>query len=143
MPIPGATATTAIAMPVMPPPRYAEQASRPSGDGSQASGDPSNPDGARVVLRFTGETWVQVKERGGQALVAKVMKAGDTFPVPGRANLVLNTGNAGRVDILVDGAMIPPIGVQGSVRKDVPLDPDQLKAGSVAPAPTSVRTPLA
>ena len=88
------------------------------------------------MLRFTGDTWVQVRERGGQTLLTKVMKAGDTFPVPGRANLVLNTGNAGRVEILVDGAVVPSIGGQGSVRKDVPLDPDLLKAGPVGGPPT-------
>ena len=41
---------------------------------------------------------------------------------------------AGRVEILVDGAMVPSIGGSGSVRKDVALDPDQLKAGPVIPA---------
>ena len=85
------------------------------------------------MLHFTGDTWVQVKERGGQALVTKVMKAGDIFPVPTRANLVLSTGNAGRVEILVDGVAVPSIGGPGSVRKDVALDPDQLKAGPVVP----------
>jgi cytoskeleton protein RodZ len=124
--IPGATATTAIAMPVTPPMRRQEQTPEPA----QANAD---PDGARVVLRFTGDTWVQVKERGGPALVTKVMKAGDTFPVPTRSNLVLNTGNAGRVEILVDGVAVPSIGGAGTVRKDVALDPDQLKAG---PLPT-------
>ena len=71
-----------------------------------------------MVLRFTGDTWVQVKERGGEALLTKVMKAGETFPVPDRGNLVLNTGNAGRVEILVDGTEVPVdrrprIGAQG------------------------------
>jgi cytoskeleton protein RodZ len=89
-----------------------------------------------VLLRFTGDTWVQVKERGGQALLTRVMKAGETFPVPDRPNLVLNTGNAGRVDILVDGVVVPPIGGAGTVRKDVALDPDQLKAGPVVPVST-------
>jgi cytoskeleton protein RodZ len=121
---PGATATTAIAMPVTPPIQRQEQLVQPTT--APASGD---ADGTRVVLRFTGDTWVQVKERGGQALVTKVMKAGETFPVPSRANLVLNTGNAGRVEILVDGVVVPSIGGPGSVRKDVALDPDQLKAG--------------
>ena len=87
------------------------------------------------MLRFTGDTWVQVRERGGQALVTKVMKAGDTFPVPTEANLILNTGNAGRVEILVDGVLVPSIGGPGAVRKEVSLDPDQLKAGPVIPAP--------
>jgi cytoskeleton protein RodZ len=130
--IPGATATTAIAMPVPPPIRQVEppppQANAPSGAADQAGSDTP-----RVVLRFTGDTWVQVKERGGQALLTKVMKAGETFPVPDRPNLILNTGNAGRVEILVDGVQIPPIGGQGAVRKDVALDPDPLKAGLTVP----------
>ena len=113
-------------MPVTPPMRRQEQTPEPA----QANAD---PDGARVVLRFTGDTWVQVKERGGPALVTKVMKAGDTFPVPTRSNLVLNTGNAGRVEILVDGVAVPSIGGAGTVRKDVALAPAQLKAG---PLPT-------
>jgi cytoskeleton protein RodZ len=130
---PGATATTAIAMPVTPPMRRAEQPPQAAAAPPTTSVDPLNPDGARVVLHFTGDTWVQVKERGGQALVTKVMKAGDIFPVPTRANLVLSTGNAGRVEILVDGVAVPSIGGPGSVRKDVALDPDQLKAGPVVP----------
>jgi cytoskeleton protein RodZ len=130
--IPGATATTAIAMPVTPPLRRVEEVPLQAAT-LPATGDTASADGARVVLRFTGDTWVQVKERGGQALVTKVMKAGDTFPVPTRANLVLNTGNAGRVEILVDGVVVPSIGGAGSVRNNVTLDPDQLKAGPVPP----------
>jgi len=130
--IPGATATTAIAMPVTPPMRRAEEPSRPT-DPTSATGDPET---SRVLLRFTGDTWVQVKERGGQTLVSKVMKAGETFAVPGRDNLVLTTGNAGRVDILVDGTLVPPLGGAGAVRKDVSLDPDQLKSGPIVPAST-------
>jgi cytoskeleton protein RodZ len=127
--IPGATATTAIAMPVTPPMRRQETTPAPA-DAQSAT---ANPDNVRVLLRFTGDTWVQIKERGGAALVTKVMKAGDTYPVPTRANLVLDTGNAGRVEIMVDGTVVPSIGGAGAVRKDVALDPDQLKAGPVIP----------
>ncbi len=137
--ISGGTATTAIAMPVTPPMRWPDQPAQPSDPSPQASVDPLNPDGARIVLRFTGDTWVQVKERGGQPLLTKVMKSGDIFPVPTRANLVLTTGNAGRVEILVDGAVVPSLGGPGSVRKDVALDPDQLKAGPVLSAPAPGR----
>jgi cytoskeleton protein RodZ len=127
--IPG-TATTAIAMTVPSP-------VRPPKSASSSGAAPGSPDGSRVVLRFTGDTWVQVKERGGEALVTKVMRAGEAYPVPERGNLILNTGNAGRVEILVDGNEVPPIGGPGSVRKDVPLDPDLLRAGPVFP--TAVR----
>jgi cytoskeleton protein RodZ len=124
--IPGGTATTAIAMPVPPPVRPPEPAPQPGAA-------PANPDGARVVLRFTGDTWVQVKERGGEALLTKVMRAGESYAVPDRGNLILNTGNAGRVEILVDGTEAPSIGGPGSVRKDVPLQPDLLRTGAVFP----------
>jgi cytoskeleton protein RodZ len=127
--IPGGTATTAIAMPVPPPIRTPEPASQ----SATAPGVSANPDGSRVVLRFTGDTWVQVKERGGEALLTKVMRAGDSYPVPDRGNLILNTGNAGRVEILVDGTEVPSIGGPGSVRKEVPLDPDLLRSGPAFP----------
>src|SRR5262249_24213262 len=106
----------------------------PDATGPSADAAPSDAENSRILLRFTGDTWVQVRERGGQALIAKVMRAGDTFPVPARANLLLSTGNAGRVDILVDGVAVPSIGGAGSVRRDVPMDADQLKAGVFTPA---------
>jgi cytoskeleton protein RodZ len=133
-PIPGGTATTAIAMPVPPPIRQVEPPSPPAPGVPSAGADQAVSDTPRVLLRFTGDTWVQVKERGGQALLTRVMKAGETFPVPDRPNLILNTGNAGRVEILVDGVQIPPIGGQGAVRREVPLDPAPLKEGLVVPA---------
>jgi cytoskeleton protein RodZ len=134
--IPGATATTAIAMPVTPPMRRAEEPGPRAAEPSSTPANSANPDGSRILLRFTGDTWVQVKERGGQPLLSKVMKAGETFIVPDRDNLVLTTGNAGRMEILVDGTMVPPLGGAGAVRKDVALDPDQLKAGPIVPAAT-------
>jgi cytoskeleton protein RodZ len=135
----GGTPTTAIAMPVMrpmPQPDPPQAAPPQSGIASPDASDPANPDGARVVLRFTGDTWVQVKERGGQVLVTKVMKAGDVFAVPTRPNLILTTGNAGRVDVMVDGVLAPSLGAAGAVRKDVPLEPDQLKSGAAVPVST-------
>jgi len=121
--------TTAVAMPVRRP--ELDNRDRPAT--STEAGTTSDTADGRIVLKFTGDTWVQVKERGGQSLVSKLMKAGDVFPVPARPNLVLNTGNAGRIDVLVDGNIVPAIGAFGSVRKDVPLDADQLKSGPAAP----------
>ena len=128
-PFMGGTPTTAIAMPVTPPMRRREEA-------AQAEPAQSEGDGARVVLRFTGDTWVQIKERGGQTLVSKVMRSGEIFPVPTRPNLMLTTGNAGKVEVLVDGIPAPALGGIGIVRKDVPLEPDPLKTGAVVPVST-------
>jgi cytoskeleton protein RodZ len=130
----GGTATTAIAMPVMPQMPRPDPAPTPAVV-TPTPPDPPPADASRVVLRATGDSWVQVKERGAQPLIAKMMKAGETFTVPDRGNLLLSTGNAGRVEVLVDGAVTPSLGGVGVARKDVSLDPDQLKAGSAAPAP--------
>ncbi len=120
--------TTAIAMPVHRPETGARDTA-----GVAANADLTGTDNSRVMLRFTGDTWVQVRERGGQTLLSKLMKAGDTFPVPARPNLLLTTGNAGRVEVVVDGIVAPAIGGSGSVRKDVPLEADQLKSGLTPP----------
>jgi len=129
----GGTATTAIAMPVMP--QMPRPEPPPPAVITPTPVDPPPTDASRVVLRATGDSWVQVKERGGQQLIGKMMKAGETFPVPDRANLLLTTGNAGRVEVVVDGAVMPSLGAVGMARKDVPLDPDQLKAGTATLPP--------
>jgi cytoskeleton protein RodZ len=133
--IPSGTSTTAIAMPVMPQMPRPEPPPQPVIAPPPQIIEPSPVPGPRVVLHATGDTWVQVKERGGQALLTKVMRTGETFPVPDRANLVVSAGNAGRIEILVDGVAVPPIGNAGLARKDVPLDPDGLKAGATVPPP--------
>ena len=127
-PVSSGAPTTANAMPVMPPPRTAVPIAAVSQPPAVMA-----PPGTRILLHFTGDAWVQVKERGGPALLGKTMKAGETFIVPAKANLTLTTGNAGVTEILVDGAVVPAIGALGSVRKDVPLDPDALKAGTAVP----------
>ena len=84
-----------------------------------------------------------VKDRGGAVLLNRTMKSGDTWPVPARTDLLLTTGNAGGTDILVDGAVTPSLGGSGTVRRDMLLDPDQIKdgklAGAVAPQLAATR----
>jgi len=40
----------------------------------------------------------------------------------------MTIGNAGAIDILIDGKPVPRLGKIGQVRRDVPLWPDKLKA---------------
>ncbi len=86
----------------------------------------------RVVLRVKADAWIQVKERQGPVLLNRVMRAGDSWPVPNGTQLMLSTGNAGGTELLVDGEAIPALGPAGAVRRDVALDPDALKGGSTA-----------
>ncbi|MBF0093838.1 MAG: helix-turn-helix domain-containing protein [Alphaproteobacteria bacterium] len=95
--------------------------------------------GSRVVLRFTGNVWVQIRDEK-TTLVTRLMRKGDTYRVPSRPGLSLVAGNAGEVEVLVDGVPAPPLGPKGLVRRDVSLDPDSLKKGSDGAAPAGEKT---
>jgi cytoskeleton protein RodZ len=100
---------------------------------------PPSPDGTRIVLRARSDAWMQVRDRAGQVLLNRVLHPGDTWPVPSRTNLLLTTGNAGGTELLVDGSSTPGLGPPGVVRRDLPLDPEQIKEGKLAAAsPTAV-----
>ncbi len=94
------------------------------------------PPGTRIVLKATADAWVTIKQPGGPPLFNKLMHGGDEFPVPpGKTGLTLTTGNAGGTELDVDGTAVPGMGASGLVRRDLPLDPDTLKAG-LPPLPT-------
>ena len=92
------------------------------------------PDAGRLVLRASADAWLLVTDRDGAVLLNRVLKAGETWPVPPRPDLLLTTGNAGATDIVVDGTAIPSLGGPGTVRRGLPLDPEAIKNGRLAAA---------
>src|SRR6185437_10316823 len=90
-----------------------------------------SPDEPRIVLRARADAWLQVRDRGGQVLLNRILRAGETWPVPMRPNLLLTTGNAGGTEVLVDGVLAPALGGAGAVRRDLPLDADTIKEGKL------------
>lgn len=84
---------------------------------------------SRIVLQAKADAWILVKDRSGAVLLNRVLKSGETWPVPARSDLVMTTGNAGGTEVLVDGTAMPALGGSGVVRRDIALDPDALKAG--------------
>lgn len=93
-----------------------------------------NPDQPRVMLRASGDAWMEVRDRSGTVLLNRVFHQGETWAVPAKPGLLLTTGNAPATEILLDGMAIASLGGgTGAVRHDLPLDADQLKAGKRAP----------
>lgn len=88
----------------------------------------------RVMIRATGDSWVQVRDSQGTALFTRVLREGDIYRVPEQSGLRLATGNAGALEILVDGSPVPSIGGFGEVVRNVILDPARLAAGTAAGA---------
>jgi cytoskeleton protein RodZ len=119
-------AATATAAPVTveqaPPPP-------PTAPASQAFGDSNAPQeygisntDARVVLRARYDCWVQVRGTNDEQFLTKVLRAGDTYHVPNRADVRLYASDAGALEVLVDGRPIPPIGGPGEIVRDISLE---------------------
>jgi cytoskeleton protein RodZ len=81
-----------------------------------------------VVLRARGSSWIRVSSLGGDYLRTRTLQAGDVFLVPNRSDLELWTGNAGGIEVIVDGTLLAPVGADGAVVREVALDPPSLRA---------------
>ena len=81
---------------------------------------------SRVVLRATATSWVESRDANGKRVFSRLLKKGETYNVPGRSGITLATGNAGALDVFVDGQTIGPLGPVGAVRRDVLLEPTAL-----------------
>lgn len=85
---------------------------------------------SRVQLTAAGDDcWIQVREMDGQLVMSKLLRKGDSYAVPNRSGLTLMVGNAGALDVLVDGKKAPSLGAAGQVRRDIRLDPDKMVSG--------------
>ena len=86
----------------------------------------SDNENARIVLRARHDSWVQVRDGQDELLLTRVLRAGDSYRVPNQTGLTLLTGNAGGLEIEVDGETLAPLGPIGSVRRNISLDPGTL-----------------
>ena len=124
---PGVSAAAQPSLPASPDlaqPPITTDSARPAGDTGYGA-----PEGqARVVLRATADSWVQVRDKGSNLLFTRILKSGEHYNVPNQAGLTLIAGNAGGIDITVDGLNAPRIGETGRVARNISLDPDHLLA---------------
>lgn len=86
---------------------------------------------SRIVLRAVQDTWVQVRGGDDSLLLTRVLNPGDVYRVPNRDDLLLHTGNAGGLEIIVDGEQAATLGGAGEVRRNIPLDPEGLRERSM------------
>jgi cytoskeleton protein RodZ len=123
--------------PVAPSEREAGSGSdgRPSAAGAAMAAVPAaadqapNPPG-EVVIRATADSWIQIRDARQSVLLTRVLKAGESCRAPDRPGLSMRTGNAGGLEITVNGVPAPPIGGRGMVRRNVALDGHALLTGS-------------
>jgi cytoskeleton protein RodZ len=133
---PQAPATSVLVQPDDPAPLPGEfnallAARQPPGPDGQPLPPPAqvvmaNP-GARVKLVARMDSWVQINDKTGKTYYSAVLRAGQAIEVPNQPGLLLTAGNAGGLDVLVDGTQMPSLGAVGLVKRDLPLDPAGLK----------------
>jgi cytoskeleton protein RodZ len=112
-----------------------ETASAPSNVEADPSGRVygSENEDFRILVKARKNSWIQVRDNNANRLVmTRLLRAGDSYRVPDQSGLVLLTGNAGALEILVDGEAVPDLGKAGTVQRNVTLDPDLLRQGTAA-----------
>ena len=93
--------------------------------------EPAKP--PRIEVRAKADSWIQVRDGGvGELLLTRLLREGEIFAVPDRSGLTLLTGNAGALEIRVDGMAVPALGPEGAVRRSIALDIERLKQGTAA-----------
>lgn len=134
---PSDTAIAANPEPGFAPESAAAPAERPAGPVPEAPPmvDPAPaaeapPPKSRILVRAKSNSWIQIQDDfSNEILVTRLLRAGEEYHVPNKFGLRLLTGNAGALEILVNGKPVPPIGEEGAVRRGVQLDAALLKAG--------------
>ena len=116
-----APSTIASTQPVVAPPNLST---------ASAEADVDQP--SRITLRAYATSWIQVRAPDQSVLFTGFLKPGDVYRVPDRPGLSMRAGNAGGLDVLVDGKTAPALGPSGAVR-NVSLNPQSLMGQDSAP----------
>jgi cytoskeleton protein RodZ len=113
-------------------PATAGQATTPgSGEAAPGVAAAATSSPTRISIRAKLESWVQINDKDGKPILSRVLRAGETYAVPDEKGLVMSTGNAGGIEMVVDGKTLPTLGSVGLVKRNIVLDADKLGSGSV------------
>jgi cytoskeletal protein RodZ len=97
----------------------------------EAPAAPAAGGAGHIVVKAKTNSWIQVRDdAAGELVLTRMLMSGDSYIVPDRSGLTLSTGNAGALEILVDGEPVPAVGGEGTVRRRIVLDAERLKSGT-------------
>ena len=80
--------------------------------------DPST----EMVLKATGNSWVEIEDMEGNILMTRLMRPGETYVVPNINGLTFNTGNAGALSLSQGDVVVPKLGEVGEIITARPLN---------------------
>lgn len=82
----------------------------------------------QVVIVAKANTWISIRQKTGQVVFSRIMRAGDHYAVPATKGLVMNVGNAGMATLFVGGKAVKPVGQAAMPAYNISLDPAALRA---------------
>ena len=83
---------------------------------------------SRVVLQAEKEAWIKIDDARGKNIFSRVLIPGDVYYMPASDKLNATFGNAGAVDVWVDGQLIKKLGPLNTKKSGIKMAPDALKA---------------
>lgn len=95
---------------------------------------------ARVIVRALSDVSVQVASRSRDYVWTQTMRPREMLMVPNRNDLELWSGDAASIEVLLDGAILPPLGPPGTVISGLSLAVVSLEAVAKA-VPNGVSKP--
>jgi cytoskeleton protein RodZ len=129
---PAAAAAQVAAVAPPPAPPVPEPVAQSTGFVPQGEVYGADNKGARIVILARLESWVRVSDANQKPIWTRVLREGEAYQVPNDPGLTLTTGNAGGLEIYIDGKPIPAIGGVGMVSRNVPLDPAAMSGAAPA-----------
>ena len=110
-------------------PSPGKSASRPETHQNTEAGQDKN---GNIILKATAEVWVEIRNERDEVILSEILTAGDRYSLPDseKEKFVMATGNAGGLEIVVDGRTLESLGAQGEVKRGIALEEEALKAFS-------------
>ncbi len=90
--------------------------------------DPVDDGAGEVILRASAPAWVRIEGPDSRIVVDRILQPGEELHAPANQGLVMQTGNAGALQIIIGGKTIGPLGPIGGVRRHVALDQSLISA---------------
>jgi cytoskeletal protein RodZ len=89
-----------------------------------AAGDASKQP---IIINIKDSVWLEIRGSNDKALISKVLSKGDSYELPDEEGLVLDTGNAGALEIVIGDLTISKLGEVGDIIRNISLDLESLE----------------
>ena len=83
--------------------------------------------GQEIIIRAVASSWVEIIRNDGDAVMTKLMRAGDSYVVDSDSIVYLSTGNAGGLEVIVGDDKPRSVGRNGEIVRDLPLTAETLR----------------